>query len=164
MSELQQELRDLQGLHGLIDEMAIRRLYDREFYMYDNGLRAKVPEEVFTADATIYLGPEGGFELPDQIEDYRGYLLKNDECGDPIVHNRGQLYLEINGDTALGVKTHVTYAWGKIPGDQGGTWIRRPADVISWAQHTDRLVRTPAGWKIARRETRIHGWGDFRPL
>lgn len=122
----------------LLDREAIRELVVRYAHAVDRRAWDDVAA-CFTADATAdYAWFAGG--IAEVLERIRAGL----EGYDRAMHFVGNHLAEVRGDDA----SAETYALCVHRGAAGGT-VR---EVTVALRYLDRLVRTPAGWRIARRE------------
>ena len=126
-------------MQALVDERDIVRVALR----YARALDTKdwtLLDEVFLPDATAVLG---GAALLEGIEAIRGRIRQALEPLDVSQHLVGNHEVDVVADTA----THRCYLQAQH--------VRRAAsggpNYIVAGTYEDRLVRTPAGWRIAHR-------------
>ncbi|MEX5632464.1 nuclear transport factor 2 family protein [Parafrankia sp. FMc2] len=81
------------------------------------------------------------------VEAITEYMTRAHENMGPTHHRLSNVVVDVEGDRAS-ARSYV-HAVLMLSPDDPGRWI----DVIG--NYTDELVRTPAGWRISRRTTRI---------
>jgi ketosteroid isomerase-like protein len=110
-------------------------------------------EDVFTQDATCDFGAgavEGRHAVRRMMEQMLG-------GGGPSQHLLGNLVVEVEGDRARCVSQVRAFSAG------AGAAAGRIYELFG--EYRDELVRTPEGWRIARREMKVrHEIGDREVL
>jgi ketosteroid isomerase-like protein len=101
-------------------------------------------DEVFTPDA---VGDYGGGELKGR-EALRGMVRRMLGGSGPSQHLLANHRVELDGDAARCVCQVRAFSAGTGPS------AGRSYELLG--EYRDQLVRTPEGWRIARREMRIH--------
>ena len=134
------------SIADLIDKDAIQQVYVRYCEIVDSK-RFDEMSEVFTADCvgdyTQALGP--GVISPDRaslIASMHANLGEDSNCG-ATHHNVMNFRIEVDGDRASAKVNY--YAVHRGSGGYDG------ALYSMWGQYADELVRTAAGWRVARR-------------
>jgi len=136
-------------IETLLERAAIQSVLDLYATALDNRDWAAL-DNVFTADASTHYEGMGHFQGRDASVRFISGVLN--QCG-PTQHLLGNYRVEIDGDTAT-AKCYLAAIHAGI-GDYAGQ------TQTVWGEYRDRLVKTPAGWRIAHRELAgIHGEGD----
>ena len=136
-------------LETLLERAAIQSVLDLYATALDNRDWAAL-DEVFAAEASTHYEGMGHFDGRDAIVRFISQVLN--QCGS-TQHLLGNYRIEIDGDTAT-AKCYLAAIHAGIGDYQGQT-------QTVWGEYRDRLVKTPAGWRIVHRELAgIHGEGD----
>jgi hypothetical protein len=107
---------------------------------------------VFTADATGNYGAAGTYQGLAATSAFIERALS--QCG-PTQHLLGSMEIQVTGDHATASTYLQAIHIGKKPGFEGKR-------LTVWGEYRDKLVRTPAGWRISYRELlTIHAEGDI---
>lgn len=136
------------AVQALVDKDEIARvLYDYAYYLDLNETGKLL--ELFTQDCHIAYGPAHG---ADGVDAYRE-TLQSERFGVGAFfagtsHHVSNVVIDfVDEDTAAA--RSVLYAWHK--------YNRERPDGVVMGQYHDILVRTPAGWRIKRRELKHAG-------
>lgn len=136
-------------LETLLERAAIQSVLDLYATALDNRDWAAL-DEVFAKEASTHYEGMGHFDGRDAIVQFISQVLN--QCG-PTQHLLGNYRIEVDGDTAT-AKCYLAAIHAGIGDYQGQT-------QTVWGEYRDRLVKTPAGWRIVHHELAgIHGEGD----
>jgi 3-phenylpropionate/cinnamic acid dioxygenase small subunit len=135
------------SLEFLQDKLAIEQVYIRYCEAIDNK-QFDALSEVFVADTyhdyTQALGPGVVVTSLDQLlGSMRAHLGDGSNCG-ATQHNVNNFRIGVDGDTARAKVNY--YAVHRGIGKYAG------ALYSMWGLYDDELVRTAAGWRVARRK------------
>jgi 3-phenylpropionate/cinnamic acid dioxygenase small subunit len=132
------------------DRQGIEAVLFRYAQLLDTKRYARLTE-VFTPEATAhYVGMAECKGVENIIALVSGVL---DRCGN-TQHLLGNVWIDVKGDEA----TASCYLQAIHVGL--GDYSDRLLTI--WGEYLDRLVRTPAGWRISHRElTTLHSQGDI---
>jgi hypothetical protein len=147
-------------------ETAVRRLIDKDeivdlvlrySFLFDHGPVTDVPL-LFTEDCIVDYGPGIAPVVHGRAAFAAMLSAENPDAFLATSHNNANVLVEFAGPDRAEVKTSL-YAW------------HRPASGPQpqvWGYYFDEMVRTPDGWRIAKRQLRISGEENFpiawRPL
>lgn len=126
------------------DRLAITRLLHRYCGMLDRMDLAMVPE-LFTEDCVVVYGPEarmqsrGAAALASSLRRLWRFARTS--------HHLSNIEVDFEAEDVASARSYVL-AWHQ-EGDGGSRTL--------YAHYDDRLVRTPAGWRIAERRQFTHG-------
>jgi hypothetical protein len=133
---------DYEGIHAVL--VLYAKSLDRRDYA---GLNS-----VFSMDATGNYGAAGTYQGIAAIAAFIERALS--QCG-PTQHLLGSMDIQVTGDRATASTYLQAIHIGKKPGFEGKR-------LTVWGEYRDKLVRTPAGWRISYRELiTIHAEGDI---
>jgi ketosteroid isomerase-like protein len=126
----------------MTDSDEVRRTLHTYCRLLDERDLDTLLREVYTADAVDDRRRGEPLRGPDQI---KGYFARSFERIAATVHMISNADVTIDGDRASAYSRVTAYHWLF-----GGDPVR-PADFVLLGSYDDELVRTPDGWRIARR-------------
>lgn len=144
------------NLAAVVQQLVDRQEIEQILYDYANFLDLNEPKSLvalFTPDCHIAYGPDHG---ADGAEAYLA-TLEHEKFGVGAFfagtsHHVSNVVIEFTDDDTAGVRS-VLYAWHR--------YNRERPDGIVMGQYHDVVVRTPDGWKIARRELKHAGTESY---
>jgi SnoaL-like domain len=137
------------ALRQLLDKDSICDVVRRYSYCVDHRLYDEVIE-LFTEDCIVDYGPGNGPPVRSQVA-LRQLFGHPDGGFEATSHHNANIFVTFVGENNATVRTSV-YAWHK---QSDG---RTPK---LWGYYHDSLVRTPEGWRIAKRQLRVLGIEDW---
>ena len=108
---------------------------------------------IFTPDATFSLVGMEAAEWEWSVSEYCEFVSAIVRKCDWVMHNTTNVIVDVHGDEASAT-SYLSTAYGVKAGEhvaQFGVHNAKPVDVQIGAHYRDQLVRTAAGWRIARR-------------
>jgi len=137
------------ALRRLLDKDSIVDVVHRYSYCVDHRLYDEVVE-LFTTDCVVDYGPGNGSAVRSRAALRR--LFGHPEGGFKATsHHNANILVTFESEDLATVRTSV-YAW------------HEQTDGITprlWGYYHDSVVRTPEGWRIARRQLRVLGVEDW---
>ena len=127
-----------------VDRIAITRLLHRYCAMLD-AMELELVPELFTDDCVVIYGPDermqshGAAQLETALQRLWRFARTS--------HHLSNVELEFDGPDEAHARSYVL-AWHQQPDGDARTL---------YAEYHDRVVRTPAGWRIAERRQLTHG-------
>lgn len=135
----------------LADRVAVEEIIYRYPHCLDTGRFAEVATEIFTEDAELAFGDNvmrGGKAIADALA---GYSTTLRACS----HNVTNLVIHVDGDSAQATYRILGWHWFvRADGD-----LMAASDIMTVGGYNDRLIRTPAGWRVHRRAGFMQGNG-----
>lgn len=124
-----------------LDRLAIQDVLTRYAHALDSRQPALL-EQVFLADADIDYRAAGG--VRGGLQEWQDWLHPSMARFDSWQHLLANFVIEVDGDRA----TALTRCYNPLQGhrEDGSRYV-----VHAGARYEDELVRTEAGWRIARR-------------
>lgn len=108
---------------------------------------------IFVQDATFSLVGMDAAEWHWSVAEYCEFVSAIVKQCDWVMHNSGNLIVEISQDTATAI-SYLNTAYGVKPGEhvlQFQVHSDQPVDVEIGARYRDQLIRTASGWRIGKR-------------
>ena len=148
-----------ESLRELLDRMAIQDLYYNYAELVDFGNNHRIAKEIFAPDGVADFGTVEirGFEALHDFYSNSPIFTKYPKDLDGLRHDIDNVRVRFDGpDKAQSSARVMAYHWHVTERAAG---LSRPADLVIAGMYQDEMVRTPDGWRIARRRGGQFGTG-----